>query len=178
LEESIFNTNNGIRFMLVGMFLILSVAFLTMPVSAETDVMLQAQLEPTFSITVEPSYVDFGTMHIGENEVASTWVNSTGNCPFSVKIRDTGAIGGFSGAGFKFLDGTGTPQYQMQNPLYAKLGAHVYVPIATTDTEIYSGTAGSFTDRISYKQTVTINDRPATAPAKYWTKVTISGAAI
>ena len=118
-------------------------------------------------------------MVVGDNELASTWVNSTGNSPFSVKIRDTGAIATYTGAGFKYLDGTGTPQAYMGTKMQAKLGTHPYVEITTTDQEIYSGVPGVFSGKINYKQTVLVTDRIATGISdKYWTKVTVTGQAV
>lgn len=171
------NEVKGLKYVFTALFVMLALAFMVMPVSAETEIMMSGSVAPTFSITVEPAYVQF-PMVVGSNEIQSTWVNSTGNSGFEIKIRDTGAIAGFSNAGLKYLDGGGTPQAYMKNPLEAKLGTHAYVPITTADQTIYSGVAGMFNDRISYRQVVDITDRSTSGEARYWTKLTISGQAI
>jgi hypothetical protein len=144
-----------------------------------TEVIMNGQVAQTFSITVEPSTVSF-PMVVGQNEIQSTWVNSTGNSPFKVYVKDTGLIAGYGNAGFKYLDKTGTPQGYMTQPLYAKLGAHAYVPISKSDQDIYTGVAGTFSGQISYKQEVLVSDKATTGSegGYYWTILTFGGEAI
>jgi len=165
---------------LIALLAILSLVMVCVPLaSAETELVITGTVAPTFSIVVEPTSFAF-PMSVGENEVQNTWVNSTGNSPFKVSIRDTGTIAGFSQAGLKYLDYSGTPQSMMTNPLEAKLGAHVFVPISKVDQDIYTGIPGTFSDRITYHQTVLVTDKVATGGTggSYWTRVTITGQAI
>lgn len=178
-KKQLFGTTAGL------MLLVLGVMLLVPSVSAvDFSVITAAKgIAPTFSMTMDPGAVNLGLMAVGMNDKDGNIVAITSNTPFQVKAKDrmiASKIPAHAGKMAAFWD----PNYAanldegLTNPLLLKLNGGSYTGFTATDTVIYAGVAGAFSEPLKIRQEVLVTDKILPDPIPYKIDIMITGAPV
>lgn len=183
----------GLSAMLIALIAIVSVAFMAMPVSADTTLTIDGSVAPVFGLTCVPTEMHMANMAIGDNELTTgtPTVTITGNTPsWEVKIRDAAPTNVVYGSDIYGGQGAGRMKYVsaggsftgavLGTPMKAKLAGGSYITLDASDTVIMSsaiaGSGPAYTGTFSFKQTILGTDVPHT-DGKYQLVTIVSGGA-
>lgn len=170
----------GIKYALLAMFAILSLAFFAIaPVSA-TDLIVSGQVAPSLQFECFPTTIVM-PMTVGSNTKADAempLITVTANSNWYVKAQDmSNAMAGVASDGrLNYLSSGGGFVQKMQSPLDIGVGGN-FQPLTGSMDTIKTGTPGIFSERLQFRQIVVPGDLATTGGASYWMKLGVIGGA-